>query len=259
MSILEKRNPQIEIRKTLKILQFINNPIELVGTSSLKSQLYPSDYDFMTKINKIYPKDYIFVEFMNILHKIQAENNLYFIEFKFQNQDGTKHKINKITDFTHNAFNNHFNINKIDFCKIDLIINIDNKNEFKEVSCIYFFNSSKKEITPEEYIKTLKQDQIELYNEGKYYKSLKRLLIISKLNDDLKMVEKLTTLFNSEIGKLYLLKNELEASQLFLDSTRNERDYKNNQKRVKIFLSNNGLKGLRLNQIADIVKLYNSI
>lgn len=259
MSILEKRNPQVEIRKTMKILQFFDNVIELVGTSSLKSQLYPSDYDFMTKINKTYPLDYIFVEFMDILKQIQDENNLYFIEFKFQNKDGTKFKINKIEDYTHEIFKKHFNINKIEFCKIDLIINLNNMNEFKEVSCIYFFNHSKNDISIDEYLKSLKQDQVELYNEGKYYKSLKRLLIISKLKDDLKMVEKLTTLFNSEIGKLYLLKNEIEASQLFLNSTRRKPDYKNNQKRVKLFLSNNGLKGLRLSQMDEVVKIYDKM
>ena len=254
LMILEKRYPEKEIRKTLNILRFNDNIIELVGTGSLKSQLYPSDYDFMTKVKfKDMSIEDIYNEFINILNKINKEHTLYFIEFKFQNKDNEKYKLNNINLFSYELFVKHFNKIKIDFCKIDIIINIDNNNDFKEVSCIYFNSKDNEEISVKDYTKVLKKDMKELYNEGKYYKSLKRLLIISKINNKFKMLEKLTDLFNSDIGKLYLLKSKLEACILLLEHYHD----KLTKDRVKMFLKNNGLKSLKLNNIVDVVDIYN--
>jgi hypothetical protein len=131
LMILEKRYPEKEIRKTVNILRFNYNIIELVGTGSLKSQLYPSDYDFMTKINfRDMELEDIYNEFVNILNKIDEEHTLYFIEFKFENKNKKlkdyKYKINNIDDFTYEIFIKHFDKSKIDFCKIDVVININN-------------------------------------------------------------------------------------------------------------------------------------
>ena len=69
----------------------------------------------------------------------------------------------------------------------------------------------------------LKDDQKELFiKEHKYYKSLKRLLIIAKINGDLKLMVKLTDLFNSAVGKLYVLKNQLDACMLLLETIKNK-------------------------------------
>jgi hypothetical protein len=204
MSIIEKRYPQVEIRSTLKILKFYDTPIELVGTSSLQSQRYPSDYDFMTKITKKYSNTKILMEFQQILSDIMNDPTLYFIEFKFQNKSGSKFKLFNPVELNEQIFNKYFDINQIDFIKIDLVININNANDFKEVSCIYFFNTDNTELSVDKYTSNLKADQKELFNEHKYYKSLKRLLIIAKINEDYKMMEKLTGLFNSSIGRLYV-------------------------------------------------------
>jgi hypothetical protein len=54
MDIIEKAYPKQQIISVMSILQFNHNHIQLVGTGGLKSQLYPADYDFMTKIvNKL--------------------------------------------------------------------------------------------------------------------------------------------------------------------------------------------------------------
>lgn len=256
MSILEKQYPQLEIRSTLKILKFYDTPIELVGTSSLKSQRYPSDFDFMTKITKKYSNTKILMEFQQILSDILNDSTLYFIEFKFQNKSGSKFKLYNPDELNEQLFNKYFDINQIDFIKIDLVININNANDFKEVSCIYFFNTDNKELSIDEYTANLKADQKELFNEHKYYKSLKRLLIIAKINDDLKLMEKLTNLFNSAIGKLYVLKNQLDACMILLETHKKDKLI---QKRVEMFLTNNGLKGLKLNKIKDLSNDYDKL
>ena len=245
--LLEKQYSKPEIEKVIHILQFKNNKVELVGTAGLKRQFYPADFDFLTKIKFLKTKD-IYEEFKRILDDIQKENNLYFIEFKFQNKDDTKNKIFKIEDFTKKN------------CKIDLIINVDYQNDFKEVSIIYFLTKKNdKDITKEEYIQDLEDDFKELKQEGKYYKSLKRLFIISKLKDDYKRLTKLTLFFNSNFGKLYSLKNKLEAIEILLNSYKNTVKEDDIRKRIEYFLIQNKLKNLKIENIPNLIKDYNMI
>jgi len=254
--LLEKKYPQSDIEKTYRLLKFNNEPLELVGTGGIKSQLYPADFDFVSKVKFLKTKE-IYNEFKRILDSIQLQNNLYFIEFKFHNNDDTKFKIYTIEDFTLKEFYKHFKPSKIKYCKIDLIININNTNDFKEVSCIYFFvKKNNIDITKKNYLLDLEEDFKELKKEGKFYKSLKRLFMIYKLNNDLKKINELTKFFNSDIGKLYQLKNKLEATLILLDKFKENEPIK---KRVRMFLRNNNLKGLDIKDIPNLLVDYNKV
>lgn len=256
MSILDKRYPEMNIRKTFKILHFLSYPLELVGSAGLASQIYPGDFDFVTKIDtRKTNTQNIFIEFFRILHDISKEPNLYFIEFKFQYKDGTKHKIHLIDEFDEKMFNKYFNDN-IDYCKIDLIINILNTSQFYEVSCIYFFKYDDKELSVGDYRNSLLKDMKEFKKEGNYYKYLKRLFILAKLSNNNKQLILLTNLFNSDVGKLYLIKSQLEASSILMDAYRNKPNYKEIQQRVKIFLSSINLKDLKLSDIKSKISEY---
>jgi hypothetical protein len=256
MSILDKRYPEMNIRKTFKILHFLSYPLELVGSAGLASQIYPGDFDFVTKIDTAKTnKQNIFIEFFRILYDISKEHNLYFIEFKFQYKDGTKHKIHSIDEFDEEMFNKYFN-NNIDYCKIDLIINILNTSQFYEVSCIYFFKSDDKELSVGDYKNSLLKDMKEFKKEGNYYKYLKRLFILAKLSNNNKQLLLLTNLFNSDVGKLYLIKSQLEASSILMDTYKDKPNYKQIQQRVKIFLSSINLKDLKLSDIKSITSEY---
>jgi len=55
MDILEQKQHNLfndNIKKLMKQLTFLKNPIEIKGSSSLKSQRYFSDYDFLSNIKK---------------------------------------------------------------------------------------------------------------------------------------------------------------------------------------------------------------
>jgi transposase len=176
--LLEKQYPQKEIEKAYHILQFKNEPLELVGTAGLKRQLYPADYDFLSKVKFLKTKE-MYNEFKKILDNIQQQNNLYFIEFKFQNKDESKFKIYSINDFTLKTFYKHFKPSKIDYCKIDLIINLENTNDFKEVSVIYFLKKKNDEdITKEKYILELEDDYKGLIKEKKYYEKYLHIAVV---------------------------------------------------------------------------------
>lgn len=258
MDILEKAYPIQKILHTMEILQFGKSQIQLVGTGSLKSALYPADFDFMEKVEDNMNVEESFNEFNRIIKDIHDYEDLYFIEFKFQTKDNEKHKIFNKNDFTKQIFYKYFNSN-LYYCKIDAIINLD--GHFKEVSAIYFFNNEP--ISVDDYKKALLDDMKYYYDDGKYYKSLKRLLMASKISNppDKNLIITISKLFNSETGKLYMIKNELDAAIIFLDKFKIEGDTypKQVSKMVNIFLANLGLKGLKLEDIQKISDDYGKL
>lgn len=255
MDVLEKAYPNKEIINVMMILRFNHNIIQLVGTGGLKSQLYPADYDFMSKITNKLNTENSFLEFQRILFNIDSYQNLFFVEFKFQLKNDIKHKIFKIEDFTKNTFYRYFN-NQLEYCKIDLIYNI--KGHFKEVSCIYFF--SNEELNKKEYIKGLLTDSKDYYDEGNYYKSLKRLMSVAKSQEppDKNLIVEISKLFNSEVGKLYQKKNEIDASIIFMDKYKDD-DNLFNDKLIKMFIKNIGLKNMSPNKLPILSEKYDNI
>jgi hypothetical protein len=252
MDVLEKSYPKQNIVSIMKILKYNKNPLELVGTGSMKSQYYPADYDFLSKItNKLSPtKSYI--EFMNILHNIQKRDDLFFIEFKIQDMNGNKHKVFKIEDLTQSIFQKFFNDN-LELCKIDCIVMLN--GIFKELSVIYFFNPKKPDM--KEYVKVLLKDQENYIDEEKYYKSLKRLMLATKYQDppDKSLIIAITQLFNSSVGALYQLKNEIDACIIFLDKYHD----KLSSKRAKTFIKNIGFENLTKDQLQELSDKYGKL
>lgn len=210
MDILEKKQKgefDDDLKDIIKILKFKNNPIELKGSASLKSQNYFSDYDFFTNIMLNYGVEEIYNEFRKILNNIISSYDLYFIEFKIQTLKGKKYRWYPNDDFKFEDFKKVFK--DIDFAKIDIVSRT--QNIFIEVSCIYKF--SQVTLSPEDYISSIKTDIKELKKENNYYKILKRLFNIFKLEGDYHNMEILTKVFNSELGKKYKTISNLEAIQ----------------------------------------------
>jgi hypothetical protein len=249
MDILEVKYPEKDIRKLLKILSFNNNPVQIVGTGALKSQYYWADIDLLSKITKKASINDSYLLFLDILDNVKNEPNLFFIEFKIQDKEGNKKKFFNMNEFTQDEFTKHFN-NNIELCKMDLIIFL--KGTFIEVSIIYFF--SDKQLDLKEYVKVLLKDQAEYYKEKKYYKSLKRLLVANKYLDvpDRELILSITKLFNSEIGKLYQLKNQIDAGLIFYDKYKND-------KYLKVFVNNKGLRGITVDELRKLSDDYDKL
>ena len=213
MNILEKKGiNEIEddLKDIIKIIRFRNNNIELKGSSNLKSQLYFSDYDLFSQIRSNMSVIDIYAEIKGILKEILDTHNLYFIELKIQSKNGDKYKWFVNDEFTFNDFEKHFK--DVDFVKLDMVANIENK--FIEVSCIYSFSND--EFTKQQYIKKVEGDIKDLKKEGKYYKVLKRLFLIAKVNNDKNMMLMLSQIFNGVLGAEYQKVSNLEAIELLL-------------------------------------------
>lgn len=250
MNVLEKKYPQKDIFGAMKALKFANNPLELVGTSSLKSQLYAADYDFMSKISSPKQPNEVYAEFSKIFNNIRTVNGLFFIEFKIQNLDGSKVKLFKMEDFTEDFFMANYSPQTVEYCKIDGIIFIE--GICKEISVIYFF--ANKTINREDYIRSLLDDNVHYYEDEKYYKSLKRMMLACKYAEPPRLgaIKAISSLFNSKYGYMYQLKNEIDACIIYLEK------YKGTPeafRRAEIFLINKGLRDVAKPTIKSLEKL----
>ncbi len=222
--VLEKRTHNSAVLILLKELRYENRPIELVGSASLQSQQFFSDYDFFSIINDS-SHEKLHHNIANILKNVSLKPDYYPIELKVQYSDGTKEKFfpkRKAITFT-------LKPEKVDFIKFDMII--FSEGHFIEVSIIYKLKS---EFSKEDYIKGLKEDMEKLENDGLYYKMLKRLFNIFRFKHNDVGMRQLTNFFNTPLGYLYQIKSNLEA----IDQMK--KVYKRNKdvaKKIKVNLS----------------------
>ena len=212
MNILEKRYiPSTLTTITQNLMYDKHNELILAGSSGLASQLYPSDYDLITNI-LMENKEDAYTHFYKILDSIKQNDNLFFIELKFQNKK-SKYKIDKIDNFTKETFLKYYS-KELEYIKIDLVVYLTETKIFKELSIIYnFVNRNDKKI-----IEDLKMDYADLIHEKKFYKALKRMFSLisrNKVPEDKEiMLKKISVFFNSETGKEYQRLNNLLAIQL---------------------------------------------
>ena len=198
MNILEKRKLKTELYDIIKNVEVFDTKLKLAGSASLRSMMYYSDYDFNCKI-RVRKQTPIYNEFKRILSF--SNDKLYFIEFKIEYIDGTKIKLNNVNDIKLNMFKN------ISFIKIDYIVFLD--FVFKEVSIMYIFKEN--DMDTDDIIKKLTDDYSELINNGEKFKAMKRVFSIYKIQKDHPNMKKLTSLFNSNLGKIYEINSNLKT------------------------------------------------
>ena len=198
MNILEKRKLKTELYDIIKNVEVFDTKLKLAGSASLRSMMYYSDYDFNCKI-RVRKQTPIYNEFKRILSF--SNDKLYFIEFKIEYIDGTKIKLNNVNDIKLNMFKN------ISFIKIDYIVFLD--FIFKEVSIMYIFKEN--DMDTDDIIKKLTDGYSELIDNGENFKAMKRAFSIYKIQKDYPNMKKLTSLFNSTLGKLYEINSNLKT------------------------------------------------
>ena len=198
MNILEKRKLKTELYDIIKNVEVFDTKLKLAGSASLRSMMCYSDYDFYCKI-RVRKQTPIYNEFKRILSF--SNDKLYFIEFKIEYIDGTKIKLQNVNDIKLNMFKN------ISFIKIDYIVFLD--FVFKEVSIMYIFKEN--DMDTDDIIKKLTDDYSELINNGEKFKAMKRVFSVYKIQKDHPNMKKLTSLFNSNLGKIYEINSNLKT------------------------------------------------
>ena len=202
-----------KLNKIFELFKFKKSILQIKGSGSLKIINYISDYDLYTDIEEGTTANLIYEELKRILEKINNNNDVYFIELKVQTLKNKKTRFYKDTLKDFEVKNISQNFDNLDFIKIDTVARID--NIFNEITCIYKINKSV--LTPEKYIKMLKDDIQEYVKEKDYYKSLKRLFNIYVAEGNDQMSEYLIRVFNSPLGSIYSRLCNLSAIKLLLE------------------------------------------
>lgn len=214
MDITQKRQVSEDQRIFIDAVKWDQaTPAELLGTGSQQAQLYPSDIDLFSAVKNVSVKDpaEMYRHMQSVFRRAQDAGDMFFIEFKLQNVDGTKQKWYD-TDFDEGEFIAAAGV--VDFLKVDYVIFIRGINLFTELSSIYSFS-------PMPAVRTLTTkigyDFAHYYKEGKVYKSLKRMYSIYKLQGKKEKLVQLSKLFNSGTGFKYSLSSNLKAIELLLE------------------------------------------
>ena len=214
MDITQKRQISEEQRIFVNAVRWDEGtPIELLGTGSQQAQLYPSDIDLFSAVKNVNVKDVseMYRHMKDVFNRAEDAGDMFFVEFKLQNVDGSKQKWFD-TDFSESEF--VAAATNVDFLKVDYVIFIRGMNLFTELSSIYSFS-------PMPAVRTLVQkigvDFAHYFQEGKVYKSLKRMYSIYKLQGNKEKLVRLSTLFNSKTGFKYSLSSNLKAIELLLE------------------------------------------
>jgi len=204
------------IRKFVAVLKLDNSPVVQLGTSSFKTQQFFSDYDLLSPVsNRNLSAERICAELKRILKSIADMDDIWFIELKIQNTDGSKEKFfpQDISPLDCDKVDKA--IKKVDYIKIDAVIFIRDTSKLTELSIIYAFQDVP---ANEILIKQISEDYKHYKSVGNPYKALKRLFSIYRLDDNKEKMVELSSLFNSNTGKLYSLSSNLKAVKLILES-----------------------------------------
>ena len=204
------------IRKAINQLS-LHSKHRLVGSNSLRGNLYSLDYDLETTIDAQPIKKVI-----DYILNLYNQPNLIITELKA----GFDSKGNKITWTKNDILKGEKNNIKFkdalmmrkkgkNTAKIDALVISDDTIE--EISSLLLINLGEKQnyfqSTAEDISRSLESD-INEYSNSNTLKSLKRLYNLYNLNGNVQEMEKLQVFFNSEYGLLNKIINELKLIDL---------------------------------------------
>lgn len=104
-------------------------------------------------------------------------------------------------------------------CKIDAVAWILNMR-YAEFSCLYEVRIGSRVLNRvnENLSISLKNDMLSYYSSGNYFKYAKRAFAYAKYKRDYDMGESLTTILNSELGRLYLLMSDIDTLDYLIEN-----------------------------------------
>jgi hypothetical protein len=135
-----KKGIDEEIRKFVDVLKLAGNPVIQLGTSSFKTQQYFSDYDLLSPIsNRKLSSEKICAELKRMLKSLAEMDDIWFVELKIQNTDGSKEKFFPADISPLDCDRVDKAIKTINYIKIDAVIYIRQTSKLTELSIIYAF------------------------------------------------------------------------------------------------------------------------
>ena len=197
-------------------LMSVESKVNMVGSASVKKNIYYSDYDLFEKVEG-HSKSSVYAHFKSLFYHVSKLDKIVITDFKIGDKRWTYDDImSKEKDGM--SFDDALNIKGI--IKLDIIALINGKfYEITEVYQMCFNGKCNIEYKKDEIIKDLVDEYKLKTNEGNYMKALKKMYSIIKIkNPNDPKLDVLLEYFNSPIGLLYRNKSELETLSIVLDN-----------------------------------------
>ncbi len=204
-------------KNILDILKIKN--ITIIGSSSDKNIIYPSDIDTQERVKWTGSKKELLEVFQDKFKRAYNDPNVFITDFKAgitENNIPLRWNYKSIMDgyqiYNNKKYNFIGQLEKHSIIKLDIIAVIDEK--FVEFSCNYYFRFGKNKTDPnflDSLDKSYLLDAIKFNQQDKIYKSLKRMYSLFKLDPEKysDQIKQLQDLFNSKLGRLYSIMNQL--------------------------------------------------
>jgi hypothetical protein len=102
--------------------------------------------------------------------------------------------------------------------KLDVIAWVQN-NRYTDFSIIYQFKHKTKTLNPgfKDLELSIRENIFVLYREGNFYKMAKRMFSLAKVKGYTPILEKLSILFNGDVGRLYMVYGDIGTIESLLD------------------------------------------
>ena len=230
------------INKIGKMMAVVESKNRIVGSASIKSNIYYSDYDFFEKVNEVSEKD-IYQHFRDMFIQVSNRENMIVSDLKCgvnSNGEAIRWNQQQILRNDNNGLSFEDCIKHKGIVKIDIIYLLNSRFiELTNVYQIVIDGESNMDYSVEQIVEEITDEYKQKIKEGNYFKSLKKLYSIMKITNpsDLRL-DKLLNYFNSPIGLLYRCKSDLETLLVAINSSEFDlNEVKNSMEMIKELIS----------------------
>ena len=215
-----------QIQHLIDALSIGNTGMKVNGSAGLRCMLYPADIDLFQSVNMSYDTvqeacKHVEKELQKVITTLMSMSDVYIGDIKcgcvksepirWKPKDilkGSVHNINLVDCIPEPAMT-----------KIDVIAYID--SVYTDVSVIYEFKNKGKVLNNYNSVpqlQALKDDINKLYKEKNYFKCAKRIFSVAMLQYHLNDVSVLVSFFNSNLGLLYQITQNIQCLLYMFDN-----------------------------------------
>ena len=210
----------------------VESKVNMVGSASVKKNIYYSDYDLFEKVEG-HSKSSVYAHFKSLFYHINKLPKIVITDFKIGN---SRWSYTDIMNKEKNGVDFDDALDTKGIIKLDIVALINDKfYEITEVYQMCFDGKCNMDYKPDDIIKDIVDDYKIKINQGNYMKALKKMYSIIKLkNSNDPKLNVLLEYFNSPIGLIYRNKAELETLLLVLENDKfTLEDVKNSLESIK--------------------------
>ena len=205
----------------LGAIMSLESKVNVVGSASIKRNIYYSDYDLFETIKNKTPT-IILNHFRSVFNIIKSQPNSVISDFKCgssANGEPLRWDYSEINLGVNNGISFEEAIQQKGIIKLDIITFVNGRYvEITEVYNIKMNDKSNMDYSNEEVIKAITDEYKDEVRNLNFMKALKKMYSIIKLNNNKDpRLDVLIDYFNSPIGLLYRCRADLETILLILN------------------------------------------